>query len=102
MTDHETTLSSTLLQLEVLRVLRREKLDLDGENIVLRGVRLISIDDGLLRAAGAIKPHVKALDAIHLATCLELGSQITLVTHDQNMRGVAQKLGLEVFDPLLA
>jgi len=96
----EEVFSSTLLHLELARVLRRERLDPTLSRPVIDRVNLISIDDGVLRFAAAIEPHVKALDAIHLAACSLLGSGITLVTHDSNLIEVAPLLGLDVFDPL--
>lgn len=96
----EDVYSSTLLRLELTRVLRRERLDLDLARPVLDRLNLVSIDDGVLRFAAAIEPHIKSLDAIHLATCLLLGSGVTVATHDSTMRDVAQQLGLDVVDPL--
>lgn len=96
----DVAVSSTLLLLEVTRALRRERLDVSLARTVSGTVELVSIDDGILRAAGAIEPHVKSLDAIHLATCQLLGANVTVATHDAAMRQVAQQLGLETFDPL--
>lgn len=92
--------SSTLLQLEMMRVLRRERVDTTYARLVLDRLDLISIDDGILRFAGAIEPHVKSLDAIHLATCSLLGNAVTMVTHDVNMADVAIHMGFDVHDPL--
>lgn len=92
--------SSTLLQLELTRVLRRAELDVSMARPLLDRVNLVSIDDGILRFAAAIESHVKSLDAIHLATCSLLGSGITVVTHDGNMVEFAASLSLEAFDPL--
>ncbi len=92
--------SSTLLHLELTRVLRREGLDVSMARPVLDRINLASIDDGILRFAAAIEPHIKSLDAIHLATCALLGSRICVVTHDATMAGVAVGLGLDTMDPL--
>jgi len=94
--------ASTLLQLELTRVLRRERLAVALSRPVLERVHLVSIDDGVLRFAAAIEPHVKSLDAIHLATCSLLGSGVTVATHDANMLEVAPALGLDALDPLAA
>jgi len=94
--------SSTLLQLEIMRVLRREQMALDLAGDVLDRVSLVSIDDQLLRSAGAIKPHVRSLDAIHMATCGLLGEEMTLVTHDTGLRKAAHELGRATLDPLTA
>jgi predicted nucleic acid-binding protein len=94
--------SSTLLHLELTRVLRRERLAVALSRPVLERVNLVSIDDGVLRFAAAIEPHVKSLDAIHLATCSLLGAGVTVATHDANMLDVASALGLDALDPLIA
>lgn len=94
--------SSTLLQLEMVRALQRERLDTGYARLVLDRLDLISIDDGVLRFAAAIEPHVKSLDAIHLATCSMLGNGVTVVTHDIHMADVAVRLGFDVHDPLAA
>lgn len=93
--------SSSLLQLEMMRVLRRERMDTSYARLVLDRLDLISIDDGILRFAGAIEPHVKSLDAIHLATCSLLGNGVAMVTHDANMADVATHMGFDVHDPLI-
>ena len=92
--------SSVLLHLEMARVLRRERLDAGRARLVLDRVSQVSIDDGVIRFAAAIEPHVKSLDAIHLATCSLLGSAVTVVSHDVTMRQVAGQLGLDAIDPL--
>ncbi len=92
--------SSTLLHLELTRVLRRERLPSTLARPVLDRINLVSIDDGVLRFAAAIEPHVKSLDAIHLATCSLLGSGAGVATHDASMAEVAVLLGLDTFDPL--
>lgn len=92
--------SSTVLQLEIVRALRRERLDIGFSRLVLDRVELVSIDDGVLRVAGSIEPHMKSLDAIHLATCSMLGSGVTVVTHDRGMAAAAVQLGFDTLDPL--
>lgn len=92
--------SSTLLELEIIRALRRERLAVERAGEVLDRVNLVSIDDGVLRAAAAIEPHVRSSDAIHLATCALLGANAELATHDARMREVAYALGRSAIDPL--
>lgn len=96
----ETVFSSSLLQLELVRTLRREQFPPALALPVIRRVDMVGIDDGVLRLAAAIEPHVKSPDAIHLATCSQLGNNVTMATHDDNMAEVAQALGLPVHDPL--
>lgn len=92
--------SSTLLELELTRTVRRERLSVASVRPLVRRINLVSISDGVLRVAGAIEPHVKSLDAIHLATCLMLGSGIVVVTHDSTMTSAAGSLGFACLDPL--
>ena len=92
--------SSVLLHLELTRVLRRERLDVALADLVLDRVDAISINDAVLQSAAAIETHVKSLDAIHLASCMLLGSDVTVVTHDLAMSQVAQSLGFGATDPI--
>lgn len=92
--------SSTLLELEIARVLRRQHQAMERAGEVLDRVNLVSIDDAVLRAGAAIEPLVRSLDAIHLATCALLGSDAELATHDAGMRAAAYALGRSVIDPL--
>ena len=98
-TRAQTVVSSALLQLETARALRREKLPTTLATPLVERVALASIDDGILRSAAAIEPHIRALDAIHLATCMSLGTGVVLVTHDARMADVARTLGYRILDP---
>lgn len=93
--------SSSLIGLEVARVLRRESIDVSlGQGFVDELV-LLRVDDALLREAAEIKPHVRSLDAIHLASAQRLGADATaVVTHDKNMARAAEELGFAVLDPV--
>ena len=91
--------SSTLLHLELTRVLRRENLSPSLARPLLERVHQVGIGDGILRFAAAIESHVKSLDAIHLATCSLLGGEVTVATHDSGMAKVSVLLALDVFDP---
>ncbi len=95
-----TVCSSSLLRLEMVRVLRRERMDPAWACLVTDRVDLISIDDGVLRFAETIEHHVKSLDAIHLATCALLAGDTTVVTHDAVLASAAGNHGFDVYDPL--
>lgn len=92
--------ASTLLQLEVVRVLRREKLELSLSHALFNQINFLSIDNNVLQVAANIEPHIKSLDAIHLATCILMEKAPTIVSHDNNLKKVATQLGFKVFDPL--
>lgn len=97
--DHLVT--SRLAVLESVRVLRREGLDTGLGDDLFSRMALLSVDDALLGDAGEIGPHVKSLDAIHLASALRIGiGQATVVTHDVNMLRTATELGFGVYDPV--
>ncbi len=57
-------------------------------SVILRTVR------GYSDAAGAIGPHVKSLDAIHLVSAIRIGiGTVIMVTHSGNMLRTAVELG---------
>lgn len=94
--------SSALARTEVLRAALPS-----GEAAVRRGhsvlsrLDLVRVNDRVLDAAGALAPaDVRSLDAIHLATARELGSDLgRLVTYDDRMAAAARQLGLRVVAP---
>lgn len=93
--------SSRLLELEVYRVLRRERLELALADSFFGGITFLNVDDDLIREASAIRPHIRSLDAIHLASAQRIGAaQVTVVTHDAQMARVADELGFPVCDPI--
>ena len=93
-------IASRVLKTEVTRVLRRERLPVSRRDALLDYVRLIPISDAVLAAAEAIVPHIKSLDAIHLASLIHSGIDATVVTHDATMAHVAELLGYPVIDPV--
>ncbi len=67
----------------------------------LEGVELIAIDNLVLERAATISPGVlRSLDAIHLATAQQLGTDLgVLVTYDHRLAQAAAELGLPVAAP---
>lgn len=101
MQAHGTTfISSRLLQTEVFRTLRRDGRPLSDGTPLLKRVGLLEISRETHAVAESIEGHVKALDALHLATALLLGEPVTVATHDANMKSVAEHIGLSVTDPV--
>lgn len=99
--DEELVVSSRLLRTELTRLLRREGLPLDRRGEIADRIATIPVDHATLTAAEAIVPHVKTLDAIHLAAALQSGLEdLVIVSHDKSLSQVAQQLGFEVFDPV--
>lgn len=92
--------SSRLLRTEVIRVLRREKLATAAATPLFDRVGLIDITCETHTRAESIERHVKSLDALHLATAMLVGGQLTVATHDVGMKDAAEHLGFATFDPV--
>lgn len=91
--------SSRLLKTEMIRTLRRDARPLAEADPVLSRVWLTELTEAIVTVAEAIEPHVKTLDALHLATALTIGEPITVATHDRSMLQAAKILGLPTHDP---
>lgn len=68
---------------------------------VLERLVLIDLDAAVVaRAAELEPPSVRTLDAIHLASALELGDDLAgFVTYDSRLADAARAIGLEVVAP---
>jgi predicted nucleic acid-binding protein len=68
---------------------------------VLARLDLVRVNDRVLEAAGELLPaELCSLDAIHLATARQLGSDLGhLVTYDDRMLHAARLLGLATAAP---
>jgi uncharacterized protein len=68
---------------------------------VLDLIELVDLDPALRMLARAVTPAtVRSLDAIHLATALRLGEQLTsFVTYDKRLADAAATAGLRVDIP---
>lgn len=94
--------SSALARTEVLRaVLHLGARAVDRGRTVLSRLDLVRVNDRILAAAGVLPPpDLRSLDAIHLATALELGADLDLlVTYDSRMAASARQLGIRVVAP---
>ncbi|MEI4271608.1 type II toxin-antitoxin system VapC family toxin [Klenkia sp. LSe6-5] len=97
----EPVISSRLLRTELTRVLRREGVPVSRRDAVLDHLSVVPLDHAVLQEAEAIVPHVRTLDAIHLASALRTGiDDLVVVTHDATLRSVAEELGLRTLDPV--
>jgi len=68
---------------------------------VLRLVALIDVDPATVWRAGTIEPSdLRSLDAIHLATAIDLASDLDgFVTYDLRLAAAARTAGLTVLSP---
>jgi hypothetical protein len=71
-----------------------------GQEVLAR-LELIWINERILGAAATLLPAaLRTLDAIHLATAQQLGSDLArVVTYDDRMRAAAHAVGCEVAAP---
>jgi len=99
---HTSRASCGLVRVEVPRAVAGS-----GPAAVQRARRLIAtldlvgLDDALLDAAGALRAvGLRSLDAIHLASAVELGVDLEcLVTYDRRMADAGAAMGLAVAAP---
>jgi predicted nucleic acid-binding protein len=68
---------------------------------VLSRIDLIRVSDRVLMAAGAMLPiDLRSLDAIHLATALQLGAELAkVVTYDERLAQAARANGCAIVAP---
>lgn len=68
---------------------------------VLEALNLLAFDARIAARAAALSPAgLRTLDAIHLATALELGDELTaFVSYDDRLSAAARDLGLPVVAP---
>ncbi len=94
--------SSILASVEVMRAVQRRAPDRLAEmEDALSGMTVIACDRRIALAAGRVPPpSLRSLDAIHLASALELGSDLeAVVTYDDRLADAARALGLPVVAP---
>lgn len=97
-------LSSSIVEVEVLRAIRRVSADLQVRaraTAVLSEITLIDVDFVVRRMAAAVEPPiVRALDAIHLATALMTRADLAaFVTYDRRLFAAALAAGLPAVAP---
>jgi predicted nucleic acid-binding protein len=101
--EFEAVVSSRLLRVELHRVGLRTGIAREEIDTWLAGVSLVPMDDAILSAAEAVSPaSVATLDAIHLATALQLAAErhvASIMTFDVRLAEGAREHGLAVIAP---
>jgi predicted nucleic acid-binding protein len=92
--------SSRILEVEIARALLRLGLDAEMCQWLTSRLALYDVTAEVLSRARSLRPYIKTLDAIHLATALTIAPAPCLVTHDKMMLTVAELNGLETQDPV--
>lgn len=99
----DVVVSSRLLRIELHRVGLRTGVAHEEIETWLAGVALVPIDDAILSAAERVSPaSVATLDAIHLATALQLAAErhvTSIMTFDVRLAEGAREHGLTVVAP---
>lgn len=94
--------SSVLLLVEGRRAAARYgDLALSRARSALAAITLLALDDALLERAAALSPpELRSLDALHLATALELGEDLgCFYCYDLRLAGAASELAIDVRSP---
>lgn len=99
--EAERLATSRLGIIETTRAAVRHPHDADHLRFVLGSIEVVELDRTIANRAAAVGPdYLRALDAIHLATALELGDDVAwFVTYDDRLAGAARAAGLEVIRP---
>ena len=94
--------ASDLIRVEVLRAVRAaDPVALPRALAAINELTLVRLDGDLYeRAAFLDPPTLRTLDAVHLASALSIGSELTgVLTYDARMADGARAFGLEVAAP---
>ena len=94
--------TSILARVEVVRALRRASVDQQARlEAVIEALTIVGLGDAIVVRAGRVgPPALRTLDAIHLATALELGADLAaFVTYDGRLADSARALGIAVAAP---
>lgn len=97
----EAIVSSILLEPELRRVAVRYALPQSDVDVLLDAVTLIEMDPDIRQRTGALAPtRLRALDAVHLATALELGAGLgVMFVYDERLTEAALLAGVPVSAP---
>lgn len=92
--------SSALSKVEIFRSLQRQEKDVSLLDEFLRGLNLLRLSDSVLSLAQIVAPGLRSLDAVHLASALQLRPlELTFVTYDKPLAKAAQEAGLPCISP---
>lgn len=96
-----TAWSSTLLDVEAHRAALRLGLAGDVVAEALRHVTLVTIEDSTIQSARTVGTDaLRSLDAIHLATAVEMGDDLeAVVTFDRRLAAAAAEVGMSILSP---
>lgn len=101
LTDHEPVWSSHLLRTESIRAAARLGVDPEVVEQALATVFLVLPGSSTFATAGRLSPPgLRSLDALHLASALELGRDLEgLLTYDRRVSEGAREIAIAVLAP---
>ena len=94
--------ASAIVEVEVVRAIRRAAPELTAlAQDVVSQIAVVEPTEAIRERAALLEPAtLRSLDALHLATALEIGDELDgLVTYDGRMSAVAETFGLAVLAP---
>jgi predicted nucleic acid-binding protein len=95
-------LASAIVEIEVVRAIRRAAPELTAQaQKVVSQIAVVEPAEAIRARAALLEPMtLRSLDALHLATALEVRDELDgIVTYDGRMAASAQAFGLEVVTP---
>ena len=96
--DQHYVISGRIIETEMRRAATRLDIDQFEVSTVLRAIEIIEITPAIFRAAGQTSPpHLRSLDALHLATALAANAS-AMITLAQRLGEACSEVGLPVLD----
>jgi predicted nucleic acid-binding protein len=94
--------ASAIVEIEVVRAIRRALPELTAQaQRVVAQIAVVDPSEAIRARAALLEPvMLRSLDALHLATALEMGDDLDgLVSYDGRMSAAAETVGLVVLAP---
>ena len=93
-------IASSLLKVETTRAIRQVEPTegLAELNSALEEIVLVAVTETILRRAANLEPALRSLDAVHLATALDVGAE-AMIVYDRRLADAARGYGLTVLSP---
>jgi len=93
-------IASSLLKVETTRAIRQVEptKGLAELNSALEEIVLVAVTETILRRAANLEPALRSLDAVHLATALDVGAE-AMIVYDRRLADAARGYGLTVLSP---
>jgi predicted nucleic acid-binding protein len=106
LSQYRSLLTSRLATVEVPRALKRRGAETEAAAAgpmrqIFEFLQVVELDEGVAATAAGLAPaSLRSLDAIHLASALAIGEDLTeFVTYDARLAAAARGAGLEVQAP---